>query len=181
MCTRRSKKGAKIIGLAQGGAVVEFLKKNTAPVYVFDPKNNPCGQPRIGGGYLLFGHMGLLKALGFLQITNEEVSEAIAFARTVGQKYSGEITTDQNISKQLALTLKDKHPFLVTSEFLRGFGNAFANQINETAKMISDYRHIPELNHHMLEGLTFPESLHINGLFVFFNPNFIVRQYKNDT
>jgi hypothetical protein len=42
------------------------------------------------------------------------------------------------------------------------------NQINETAKMISDPRFISELNHHLLEGLQRPDTLHETGLFVFF-------------
>ena len=54
----------------------------------------------------------------------------------------------------------------MTSEFLRGFGNGFANQINETAKMLSDPRFIPELNHHFMEGLKRPDTLHQNGIFV---------------
>lgn len=152
-------KGAKI-------AVVSS-KKMDAPGYYFDPKFNPCGQPRIGGGYLLMGHLGLLKALDLVTI-KEDVNAAIAFCREIGKKYSAEVPEKDNQAKQLARILKDKHPFIITAEFLKGFGNGFANQINETAKMISDYRYISELNHHLLEGLTRPETIHQNGVFVFF-------------
>lgn len=151
------RRGAKITAVVKGGKVAELL--GNAPAYIFDPKHNPCGQPRIGGGYLLMGHAGILKALGFLDMSDNETAEAFSWARKIG--------TDTNSLKQLANTLLDTHPFIVTSEFLRGFGNGFANQINETAKMISDSRHIPELNHHMMEGLKRPDTLHKNGLFVF--------------
>lgn len=164
------KKGAKLAGVMMNGkgSVATFLKEHECPVYFFDPKNNPCGQPRIGGGYLLMGHLGILKALGFVSVEDKEVVDAIAFAREIGQKYTAKVPTEKNQAKKLALTLKDKHPFIITAEFLKGFGNGFANQINETAKMISDYRYISELNHHLMEGLSHPDTLHQNALFVFF-------------
>lgn len=162
------KRGAKVTAVAAGGPIGNLLKERGIPGYIFNPKFNPCGQPRIGGGYLLMGHLGLLYALKLINLTPTEVTDAIAFAQSVAQKYSADVPTANNPAKQLALALKDTHPFIITSEFLRGFGNAFANQINETAKMISDYRYIPELNHHLMEGLKRPETLHQNGLFVFF-------------
>ncbi|MBI2404901.1 hypothetical protein HYV22_01835 [Candidatus Gottesmanbacteria bacterium] len=162
------RKGAKLAGIMQGGVIGNFLKEQKAPAYFFDAKFNPCGQPRIGGGYLLMGHAGLLKALGLAEINEKELLGAIDFVREVGKKYAASVPESTNPAKQLARFLKDKHPFIITAEFLRGFGNGFANQINETAKMISDYRYIPELNHHLLEGLTYPDTLHQNGVFVFF-------------
>ncbi len=162
-------KGAKIAGIMQAGSPIgKFLTDLHAPAYLFDPKFNPCGQPRIGPGYLLMGHAGFLKALGFLSVDEKEVADAISFARETGKKYGNEIPEKDNPAKQLAGFLKDKHPFIITAEFLKGFGNAFANQINETAKMISDPRYISELNHHMLEGLEHPDTMHQNAVFIFF-------------
>lgn len=162
-------KGAKLAGIMKKGSPISaFLDENHVPGYFFEPKSNPCGQPRIGGGYLLMGHLGLLQSLGFVAVKNKEVNDAIDFARGIGKKYTADVPAPQNPAKQLAQMLKDKHLFIITAEFLKGFGNAMANQVNETAKMISDYRYISELNHHMLEGLTYPETLHQNGFFLFF-------------
>ena len=73
-------KGAKLAGIMKnGGSIAEFLTNQKAPVYFFDPKFNPCGQPRIGGGYLLLGHLGLLTSLGFVTV-KDDVPAAIAFA-----------------------------------------------------------------------------------------------------
>ena len=44
-----------------------------------------------------------------------------------------------------------------------------ANQINESAKQTTLYYPIPELNHHLLEGLTFPKSNRQSLYFLFFN------------
>ena len=166
-------RGAKLTGVMMNGngKATSFLNEKGATSYFFNPKYNPCGQPRIGGGYMLLGHLGLLKALKLIDIDTSEVHNAISFVRTIATRYTADITESKNPAKQLARLLKDTHPFIITAEFLKGFGNGFANQINETAKMISDYRYISELNHHMLEGLKRPETLHQNGLFLFFVSN----------
>ena len=160
------RRGAKVTAVVQGGPIGAMMKERNIPAYIFTPKHNPCGQPRIGGGYLLMGHLGILKALNLIEISTKEVEEAIAFARSFANTLKVEVETANNPAKQLAVFLKEKHPFIITAEFLKGLGNAFANQINETAKMISDYRHISELNHHLMEGLKHPETLHQNGVFV---------------
>ena len=97
--------------------------------------------------------------------------KAISFTRAVGNEYAENIPSSKNLAKLLAKRLKDTHPFIITAEHLRGFANGFANQINETAKMISDFRYIPELNHHLMEGLKRPKSIHNTGLFVFLLSN----------
>ena len=153
------KRGAKI-------SQVTSKKILDVPGYIFNPKQfNPCGQPRIGGGFLLFGHMGLLYSLGFLQIKETEITESLNFIR----QNSGQLI---NQAKNLAQLLKDRYAFIITAEFLKGFGNGFANQINENSKMISDYRYISELNHHLMEGLKYPASLKNTALFLFVNSKF---------
>lgn len=161
-------KGAKIAGIMQeGSSIGEWLTRHNAPSYLFHATYNPCGQPRIGSGYLLMGHAGFLKSLGCLTVDDKEIMDGIAFARATAKSFGSDVPENNNPAKQLARFLKDKHPFIITAEFLRGFGNAFANQINETAKMISDPRYISELNHHMLEGLQYPATMHQNAVFVF--------------
>jgi len=168
-CARQAiERKAKVTAVVGGGTLAEMAKTHGFPAYIFSPKFNPCGQPRIGGGYLLMGHIGILKSLGLLKIENSEITSAIEFVRTITKLYEPQIPLARNTAKELATNLFGKHPFIITSEFLRGFGNGFANQINETAKMISDYRYIPELNHHLMEGLKHPDSLRQNALFLFF-------------
>ena len=163
-------RGAKITGVLRKGdsKVASLLKEKGLSAYLFDPTYNPCGQPRIGSGYMLMGHLGLLKALKLIEIDDREINEAIEYVNSLTKRYTADILTEQNSAKQLAHILKDTHPFIITAEFLKGFGNGFANQINETAKMISDFRYISELNHHLLEGLKQPDTIHQNGIFLFF-------------
>ncbi len=161
------KKNAKLMGIMNGGKIADFLKEQHAPVMLFDGKLNPCNQPRIGGGYLLMGHAGLLKNVGFLDINQSEIDTACDFGRIYCSKCKPDVPESHNPAKQLARKLIDMHPFIITAEFLKGCGNGFANQINETAKLLSDYRYISELNHHLMEGLKRPDTVHTSGLFVF--------------
>ena len=70
---------------------------------------------------------------------------------------------------QLAEKLTGKIPVIVCAEHLSGNAHILANQINESAKQIALYFFLPELNHHLLEGLTFPKANRRDLFFLFFN------------
>lgn len=151
--------------LVKKAALTQVTSKSMfdIPGYIFSPEQfNPSAQPRLGTGYLLFGHLGLLQALKLINLDDKVVSAAIDFLRAHQAQFKTQ-------AEALSQTLKDTHPFIVTSGFLRGFGNGFANQINENAKMVADPRVIPELNHHLMEGLNSPATLRQNAIFVFIN------------
>lgn len=161
--------GAKVCGICAGGRIAEMLKEAGKPVYVFDPVHNPSGQPRIGFGYSVGGHLGLLIKLGFVQnVTAQEVESAIHNLPNLAKGWMIDSPKAQNEVKQLAEKLQEKYPYYLVAEFLTGVGNAVQNQTNETAKSISSYRVVPELNHHMMEGLKFPTAHKDMAVFVLF-------------
>ncbi len=161
-------KGTKLVGITAGGEVSKFLKTNNAPVYVFNPIHNPSGQPRIGFGYAVGGQLGLLIKLGLIKINPTDVLTAISSAAKLFEQFKLDIPQEKNPAKQIALKLFQRYPYYIVAEFLTGVGNAIANQTNETAKAISSFRIIPELNHHLMEGLKFPDKLRDVATFVFF-------------
>jgi len=79
----------------------------------------------------------------------------------------------------LAEKLYGRYPYYIVSEFLTGVGNAIANQTNETAKSISSFRVIPELNHHLMEGLKHPDELRQIAVFVFSFQSSTHNRFKN--
>lgn len=164
-------KGAKVAGLAAGDEVINFLKSNNLPYYQFDPIHNPSGQPRIGFGYMVAGHVGFLVNLGFLKFPKESVNEAINNLSSLLKNFMIDIPKEKNQAKQLAEKLFEKYPYYIVSEFLTGVGNGLGNQTNETAKEISSFRVIPELNHHLMEGLKFPKSHRDFAVFLLFFSN----------
>ena len=152
-------KKAKIIGISTGGKLKEFINKINAPGYFFNPIYNPSGQPRIGFGYLIGGILGILLNLEVLNYQKNEVIPAIN---------NIDIKKIENDAEQMAKKIFNKYPYYIVSEFLTGVGNAIANQTNETAKSISSFRIIPELNHHLMEGLKNPQELKKIAIFIFF-------------
>ncbi len=164
-------KGVKIAGIAMGGEIATFLKEVNAPSYIFNPQYNTSGQPRIGFGYNVGGHLGFLFKLGFIDCPKTEVDDALKNLPSLLKSFMIDEPKNSNPAKQLAEKLYKKYPYYIVSEFLTGVGNAIANQTNETAKAISSFRVIPELNHHLMEGLKFPEVLKNIAVFVLFYSN----------
>jgi len=165
---RAIEKGAKICGITVGGELKNLLIKNNYPNYIIDPVYNPSNQPRIGFGYFVGGHLGILFKLGFIKSEKAKVEQAIDNLKLLIKDFTIETIKDKNQIKKLAEKLYQRYPYFIVSEFLTGVGNAIANQTNETAKSISGFRVIPELNHHLMEGLKFPDKLKELITFVFF-------------
>jgi glucose/mannose-6-phosphate isomerase len=65
---------------------------------------------------------------------------------------------EKNEAAQMAKKITNKIPILVASEHLVGAVHVTKNQINESAKSFSALFEIPELNHHLMEGLGHPET-----------------------
>ncbi len=154
---RAKELGAKLTGITSGGEIAKFLKKLNVPVYVFNPKYNPSNQPRIGFGYGVGGHLGLLTNLGLIDLNKKTIVKTLKKMPDLVAEFNIDIPTSKNPAKQLAKKLYQKYPYYIVAEFLTGLGNAIQNQTNETAKSISSFRVIPELNHHLMEGLKFPD------------------------
>lgn len=151
-CAEESlKRKAKIAGVCEGSKLGEFLKNNSLPSYIFDAKFNPSKQPRLGQGYMVFGHVGILNELGFLSLSNDNVKSAISFLENNNNQI-------EQFAKDAVDSLIEKIPIIVAAEHLSGNAHILRNQFNETAKNFASYSIIPELNHHLMEGLSHPQE-----------------------
>lgn len=160
------KKGALIAGITSGGKVGELLREHHYPHLIFDPIYNPCNAPRMALGYSIFGQIALFGAIGLLKLGTDEYQ---AVMETIAQSHllcGADVPQEKNPAKQLAFEMVKRIPIVVVSEHLEGMAHVFANQINENAKTFSEYRVVPELNHHLMEGLQFPDSNEHNLLFI---------------
>lgn len=158
------KRKAKILGLATGGKLAKFLQSNNYPAYIFKPTYNPSNQPRMGLGYSIFGQLGLLAKCDLLKINEQEIKSAIKSLSNSPFSKGRE-----NTPQKFATALKNKIPIIVASEFLLGNGHIMANQINENAKSFAAYFELPELNHHLMEGLKNPAANKKNLMFFLLN------------
>lgn len=153
------RKGAKIIGITSGGNLAGILTENNYPAYIFKPKYNPSAQPRIGVGYMVMGLIGILAKLGKIPVASPEPEKITAFLAEKSNVLEANSPVSANPAKQTAVKLKDKIPVIIVADFLEGAAYAIRNPFHETAKQFALHFAIPELNHHLLEGLSFPEGL----------------------
>lgn len=149
-------RGAKIAGITSGNEVARILEEWQLPCVVFPTTYNVSGQPRMGLGYSVFGQMILFAKCGLLEITEEMYEAVLAIISDAHLQFAQSVGMEKNAAKLLAFEMLDKIPVITIAEHLEGVGHVLANQLNENAKTYSEYRVIPELNHHLMEGLQFP-------------------------
>lgn len=145
-----------VTGLTIGGKLGQILNNAGVPAYIFEPKYNPSNQPRLGTGYSVFGQIALFNSLGLLNMTETTVREVVSVLSKGNTLYGLAAPTDKNRAKQIAQSFKEKIPVVVSAEFLGQVGRVIRNQLHESAKTFAAYHMIPELNHHLMEGLTNP-------------------------
>jgi glucose/mannose-6-phosphate isomerase len=160
---------AKCLGIAAGGTLADLMRERNLPFYLIDPKHNPAGQPRAGVGYSIMGIVGMLAATGLVAVSDDEIKKVISALDEFSQKYSLLVPEATNLAKQIAQSLKEKIIILVGAEHLSGSLRVFRNQLQETAKNFADFYLLPELNHHLMEGLSFPKNNPQNLTFLFFD------------
>ncbi|MBT4123823.1 MAG: SIS domain-containing protein [Candidatus Pacebacteria bacterium] len=162
-------KQTQIAIITAGGELKKIAEENNYPAYFIDPVHNPSNQPRMALGYALIGLFGLMNTAGITHISQEDIDQIITTILRTSENLGVETPQDNNQAKLLAFSSIERRPVFLGSEFLKGGLHVAANQWNENAKMFADFKVIPEINHHLLEGLKFPKSNALNHFFVFFN------------
>jgi hypothetical protein len=149
-----------------------------------DPATNPSGQPRFAVGAALFALLGLLEKAGVLDASSAwatagngagpdtaggpgGLERALASLDGSRDRYGAASARAANPAKETAHNLEGRAALIVASAHLAGNARALANQLNETAKSFAVPFEIPELNHHLMEGLLFPASNRGALLFLF--------------
>ncbi len=153
------KKGCKIIGLTSGGKLAESLKNSNKDVFIFQSKFNPSNQPRLGTGYIVLGTIAILNRLGFLSIPEKDAQTAI-------ENLKKNKETIKEKAKEISNELQNFIPVIFAAEFLEGNSHIIRNQFNETSKSFSSFHVLPELNHHLMEGLKNPKENKLKIIFI---------------
>lgn len=160
-CAKEAKeKQAKMLVLTKGGKLGEFATTNGIPAYIFDGLLNPAGVPRLGNGYTIIGLMGLLHKAGVITLDEEKLKGGIEHIKKQNASIKERAMHD-------AHSLVGKIPVIFMAEHLSGNAQIMRNQFNETSKAFSAFYLIPDLNHHLMEGLQFPQPSNLK--FMLFN------------
>lgn len=161
------KRDAKMFIVASGGKLKEMAEKQNIPSYIFNPKHNSCNEPRMGLGYSIFSQLLLLRKIKIISVKDIEIKQVINNLDDFSEKFSVNNKNSQALA--ICKKIERKIPIIIASEFLAGNAHAFSNQINENAKNFSKWFRIPEICHHLLEGLPNPKFNCKNLFFIFFN------------
>jgi glucose/mannose-6-phosphate isomerase len=171
---------AQIMVIAAGGDLETLALEHGYTYYKINPKYNPSNQPRMAIGYAVFGTIGLLSKAGIVSITHQEIEAVVATIEKQIATCKVEVLGEENPAKALAYMMIDRRPVFVVSDFLEGAIHVSANQHNENAKAFVDYKIVPEMDHHLLEGLKYPKSNATNHIFIFiqsmlYHPKNVIR------
>lgn len=160
-------RGAKIMVITGGGKLSELAKSNNWPMYLIKPTFNPCNQPRLAIGYAIVGQLALFAKAGIIADQSANLELVAANLKAMLPSLTPE--SSNSPAKHLAFAAFDKHIVFVGAEHLIGAAHVVNNQINENAKTLTSEWHLPELNHHYMEALSFPKLAKDTTLFLIFN------------
>lgn len=140
-------RGALVIAVTALGnnKLSELAKKDGFPVFEFPTTANPSGQPRLGLGASIAAFIIIFQKLGALKTSIlKELTRA-------AKKHSDD-------SRTIARRLAKREVLLISGPLFNGNLKALRNQLNESGKNMAAYLTISDMNHHALEGLSFPKS-----------------------
>ena len=160
---------AKWMAIGTGNTLILMAKQSGVPHYLVDPKYNPSNQPRMSIGYSIVGQLGLAAKAKLVKGSEKQINDAVAAMDSVCREMGVEREIEKNTAKQTAAKMKDKVIVFAAAEHLVGAIHIVNNQQNENAKNFCVDVTIPELNHHLMEGLKYPLTNPKNLLFVFIN------------
>ncbi len=163
-------RGAQIFIITTGGKLAQSAVDHHLPAYIFKPNFNPSSQPRMAIGYNIIAIISVLSRCGLIH-PQKDISDLKSF-----------LTSKQSLEsdyQDFAGFISGKIPVLVSSEHLRGAVHCFKNQLNENAKNFSVAFDIPELNHHLMEGLAYPKTNSQDLVFILFSSGHYHPDVKN--
>ncbi len=155
-CSEARARGAQIFIITSGGKLAQLANDFDLPHYIFKTTHNPSAQPRMGLGYNIMSVYCLLARCHLIHpIPN--LNNLIPLLKS--QDSTPYTLTAKRLSGRIVCILASEH--------LSGVAHDMSNQINENAKNLSFYWELPEANHHLMEGLSFPKTNPENVAFLF--------------
>lgn len=152
---KAAKKTDKIITICAGGELDVLSRKYRTTHY----KVNYGGQPRAAMGFLMTAVLAAFSKLKLVELSDDDVKEAIILARAMQKKIDANVPTPNNNAKLFALKLQDKIPVVIGSGTLAAVARRWTIDFNENAKFAAYFQELPEMNHNALVGTEFPKNL----------------------
>ena len=147
------------MAISNGETLHELALQSGVPAYKINPTFNPSKQPRMALGYSIIGQLAMVAATGIISLSESIITDLVTAMKT-------QISKSEQ-AKRLAKKFFQKQVMFISSEHLTGAVHAVKNQMNENAKNLAHRYDLPELNHHLMEGLRFPQANKKDIIFFF--------------
>lgn len=140
-------RGALVVAVTStgGNKLSALVKKDGGTLFEFPTAANPSGQPRLGLGASLASFVLILEKLGALK------SSVIKELAKANKK-----KTDETMPT--VKQLKNREVIIISGPLFAGNAKTIRNQFNESGKNTASCLTISDMNHHALEGLSYPKS-----------------------
>jgi glucose/mannose-6-phosphate isomerase len=171
-------KQAKWMAIGTGNTLIKMAQENNAPFFQISPKYNPSNQPRMAIGYNIIGQLVLVAKAGVINLNENDISVITNSMDKISENNNAQNLTDKNEAKKLSLLIKNKIIIFISGEHLTGAAHIVNNQHNENAKNLTFDFAIPELNHHLMEGLKHPDTNKNNIFIIFFDSELYSERIK---
>lgn len=152
-------RGCPTVIITAGGNLLNMANSENIPLILLEKKLNPSFAPRAGLGLSLGAVISLLLRFSPTAQKYFNQKEIVHTIERVFDMVSQGKVAPENPAKSLALKHKGLGVLLFSANHLSAVGRASANFINESSKTMSVSFDFPDLNHHLLEGFTFPLGL----------------------
>jgi len=146
------------LAISAGGTIIELVKKHHRPFYRINPVYNPSKQPRMAIGYSVVGQLVMAHKAGLINFTAQRLQALIDTIEKTLQNTTIDLPANQNPAKKLASKFYEKAVVFVAARHMTGGLHTVKNQMNENSKNFSVRFDVPEMNHHLMEGLLHPQS-----------------------
>lgn len=115
----------------------------------------------------MIGQLVLASKTGLFTLAKIDIDDLIDTMQKVKEECRVDNNIKKNEAKKMAKNLREKIVVFVSARHLNGAVHTVKNQMNENSKNFSTRFEVPELNHHLMEGLIHPEANRENLYFVF--------------
>ncbi len=171
---------AQIVVITGGGALLKQAQASRVVAVKLNITDNPSKQPRYGVGVQLGALLAVLHRLQYLKLNVDSLFETLNWLHDLnGQELSENVPQNKNSAKQVAEFLTLKAPLVIGADILSANAHIFSNQLNESAKSYAAYHLLPEMNHHLLEGLAIPATISQNMCAIFLQSSLFSPEINN--
>jgi len=138
-------RGAKLVIVAGGGALVERATRHRAPLLTYPAELDT--KPRTALGYLFASLLTVAHNVHLTPNPDTDIAEAVALLAETQANWIPETPVERNLAKQVAGLLHGRVPAIYGAGIMTGVAGWWRGQLNANAKVPAFADAPPEVNH----------------------------------